>query len=85
MADPAQIARGKQVCAERRCAACHAVAGEGNRKSPLDGVGARVDAKDLRRWIVTPREMKPTVKRPLYDEMPAADIDALVAYLERLS
>jgi hypothetical protein len=53
------------------------------RRLPLDGAGARVDSKDLRRWVVTPQELTPRMKRPAYGEMPATDLDALVAYRDR--
>jgi len=83
-AEETQIERGQRVYAEQRCAACHAIAGKGNRRYPLDGVGAKLDASALRTWIVAPTKMKPKVKKPSYDALPAADLDALVAYLESL-
>lgn len=83
-ADESVIARGKQVYAEQRCRACHAIGGEGNRRHPLDGVGARLDAAALRTWIVAPQEMDPAVRKPSYATLPAADVDALVAYLASL-
>ena len=52
-ADP--IARGRTVYAEQRCRACHSIAGEGNTRSPLDGVGGRLTEKQIRLWSVAPR------------------------------
>ena len=83
-ADETRLERGKRVFVEQRCQACHAVAGQGNRRYPLDGVGSRLDAKALRTWIVAPQEMDPKVRKPAYDDVSATDLDALVAYLASL-
>ena len=89
--DAAQIAAGQQVYGAQKCALCHSIAGKGNKKNPLDGVGAKVSAEDLRKWITHPDEMtaqtKSTKKPPMpkkYDKLPPADLDALVAYLQSL-
>jgi mono/diheme cytochrome c family protein len=77
---PAEVERGRQVYAEQKCAACHSIAGVGSRRYPLDGVGSRLSENEVRRWIVSPREMKATVRKPSYD-LPERDLDALVAYM----
>ena len=58
---------------------------------PLDGVGAKLSAEDTKQWIVEPIAMAKkagsTKKPPMpkkYDKLPAADIDALVAYMQSL-
>ena len=82
--------RGLQVFGAQKCAMCHAVAGKGNAKGPLDGVGMKYQAGDLREWIVNAKVMaekhKATRKPPMRDfsALPAADVDALVAYLQTL-
>ena len=82
--------RGLQVYGAQKCAMCHAVAGKGNAKGPLDGVGMKYSAADLREWIVNAKVMsethKVTRKPPMKDfsALPAADVDALVAYLQTL-
>jgi hypothetical protein len=70
---------------------CHQVAGKGNKLSVLDGVGARLAEDDLREWIVNPDAAAAkarSVKRPpmpkAYSRLPAADVDALVAYMRSL-
>ena len=70
---------------------CHAIAGKGGKSSPLDGVGAKLSAADIREWIVEPVAMTKksgsTKKPPMpkkFDKLPAADIDALVAYMQSL-
>jgi mono/diheme cytochrome c family protein len=79
------------VYAAQKCSVCHAVAGKGSKANPLDGVGAKLSAEDIRNWIVKPAEMtaktKSTKKPPMpakYTSLPAADLDALVAYMQSL-
>jgi mono/diheme cytochrome c family protein len=83
--DAAQIAKGKTVYDAQKCSLCHAIAGRGNAKGPLDKVGATMSAADIRKWIVSPKEMKSATNRKpdmrAYPSLPAADLDALVAYM----
>jgi mono/diheme cytochrome c family protein len=79
------IARGKEVYATQKCQACHSIGGTGNKRGPLDGVGARLKESDVRQWIVAPRKMKATVRKPDYSRLPKADVDALVAYMMSLT
>jgi mono/diheme cytochrome c family protein len=89
--DAAQIKKGQDVYTAQKCQLCHSVAGKGNKQNPLDGVGAKLSADDIRKWITHPTEMaaksKSTKKPPMpnkYGSLPAADLDALVAYLQSL-
>jgi mono/diheme cytochrome c family protein len=71
---------GKELFAKDSCSACHSVAGEGNTSFPLDGIGSRMTATELKKQIVSPASgssMPPTVA-------PDDEIDALVAYLVTL-
>jgi mono/diheme cytochrome c family protein len=84
-------AKGEQVYAAQKCSMCHMVAGKGNKLSPLDGVGAKLKAEEIREWIVAPdaaAAKAKSTKKPLmpktYAKLPPADIDALVAYLQSL-
>ena len=83
--------RGRAVYAEQHCATCHAIAGEGNPRQSLDGVGARWEPKELRAWITgtgIAADMLPAaiakVKQQRYEKLPEADLTALVAYLAGL-
>ena len=83
--------KGEQVYTAQKCSVCHSVAGKGGKSSPLDGVGAKISAADTRQWIVSPKEMATKTnsqkKPPMpdrYSKLPAADIDALVAYMQSL-
>src|SRR3954452_2856150 len=88
--DKAQIERGEKVYVAQKCSLCHSIAGKGNAKGALDGVGSKLSAADIKEWIVNPKEMtakskserKPPMKA--YPSLPAADVDALVAYLQTL-
>jgi mono/diheme cytochrome c family protein len=89
--DAAQIKRGQEVYAAQKCQMCHAIAGKGGKSSALDGVGKKLTAEDIKKWITHPTEMtaqtKSTKKPPMpakYGSLPAADLDALVAYMQSL-
>jgi mono/diheme cytochrome c family protein len=89
--DAAAIKKGQEVYAAQKCSVCHAIAGQGNKTNPLDGVGAKLSAADTRQWIVDPTAMtakvKSTKKPPMparWAKLPAADLDALVAYMQSL-
>jgi mono/diheme cytochrome c family protein len=87
LAQDAKVERGKAVYTEQKCKMCHSIAGEGNAKGPLDDVGSKVSAADLKHWLVNPKEMtektKSTRKPPMksYANLSAEDQDALVAYM----
>jgi mono/diheme cytochrome c family protein len=85
------VKKGQDLFTSQKCAMCHSVAGVGNKKYPLDGVGAKLSAADLKEWIVNPDAMqakqtgpKPVMKMKSFKALPAADVDALVAYLGSL-
>ena len=89
--DAAAIKKGQEVYAAQKCSVCHAIAGKGGKSSPLDGVGAKLSAADIREWIVHPIEMakktKSEKKPPMpgkYGALPAPELDALVAYMQSL-
>ena len=84
-------AKGEQVYAAQKCSMCHQVAGKGNKLSPLDGVGKKLSAAELKEWVVDPdaaAKKHSSTKKPAmpktYAKLPAADVDALVAYLQTL-
>jgi len=76
---------GKRVYREQRCSRCHSIAGEGSPRYPLDGVGSRLTAEVLRIWIVAPQTLRPGIRKPSYDDLPAEELDALVDYLQSLT
>lgn len=87
-AQDAKVEKGLKVYDAQKCSMCHSVAGKGNAKSPLDGVGTKLTAAEIKEWIVDPKGMaakkkaKPGMRA--YPNLPADDLDALVAYLGSL-
>ena len=84
-------AKGAEVYAAQKCSMCHSIGGKGNAKGPLDGVGGKLTADEIREWIVDPAAMTAKTKAPRkpampakYASLPKADLDALVAYLASL-
>jgi len=81
--------QGKKVYTDTKCSVCHSVAGEGNKKGPLDGVGAKLSAADIRQWITNAPDMAAKAKADRKPPMKAytlapEDLDALVAYVQTL-
>jgi mono/diheme cytochrome c family protein len=82
-------AKGEKVYADQKCSLCHSIAGKGNAKGPLDTVGSKLSADDIRQWITNAKEMTAKMNATRKPEMkqfnlPKGDVDALVAYLGTL-
>ena len=81
------IEKGATVYGAQKCSMCHSLDGKGQAKGPLDGIGSKLKADEIRQWLVTPVEMaakansirKPAMKS--YASLPKEDLDALVAFL----
>jgi len=89
--DAAQVKQGQAIYTAQKCQMCHAIGGKGGKASALDGVGAKLSAEDIRQWITHPKEAatkaSSTKKPPMpakYGSLPAAELDALVAYMQSL-
>ncbi len=83
--------KGEAVYTAQKCSVCHAIGGKGKASNPLDGVGKKLSAEDIKQWITDPAaaaaKAKSTKKPPMpakYGSLPAADLDALVAYMQSL-
>ncbi len=82
-------AKGEKVYADQKCSVCHSIAGKGNAKGPLDDVGSKLSAADIRSWMTDAKGMseksnatrKPPMKQYSLDK---DDLDALIAYLTTL-
>lgn len=82
-------AKGEKLFADQKCSLCHSIAGKGNAKGSLDGVGGKLSADEIRGWIIDAKGMtaktKPTRKPEMKAySLPKDDVDALVAYLSSL-
>jgi mono/diheme cytochrome c family protein len=86
--DP-KIQRGLKVYTDQKCSLCHAIGSHGNAKGPLDDVGSKLSADEIRQWITDAKGMTAKTKATRKPEMkqyslPKDDVDALVAYLSSL-
>jgi mono/diheme cytochrome c family protein len=79
-----EATRGEQIYAEQKCSVCHSIAGKGNAKGPLDDVGTKLSADDIRAWIVDPAGMTAKTnasRKPVmpakYKSLPKEDPEAL--------
>jgi mono/diheme cytochrome c family protein len=52
--DAAKVEQGAALFTSQKCSMCHAIAGKGNSKGALDGVGAKLSEADIRTWITDP-------------------------------
>ena len=81
--------KGEKVFADQKCSLCHSIDGKGNKKGPLDGVGAKLSVAEIREWITDAKGMTAKTKATRKPDMKAfslakGDVDALVAYLVTL-
>ena len=81
--------KGKEVYTAQKCNVCHSIAGTGNKKGALDGIGAKLSADDIRSWITDAPAMAAKAKAERKPPMKASvlaknDLDALVAYIQTL-
>jgi mono/diheme cytochrome c family protein len=88
-AQTAKVAQGEKVYADQKCSLCHSIADKGNKKGPLDGVGAKLKATEMSDWITDAKGMAAKTKSTRMPAMknytiPKDDLDALVAYLMTL-
>lgn len=88
--DAKLVAKGEQLFGSQKCAMCHSIGDKGNKKGPLDDVGNKLKAEEIRQWLINPAEMtgktKSTRKPPMssYAKLAKEDIEALVAYMQSL-
>jgi mono/diheme cytochrome c family protein len=85
-----RVERGRELFDEQGCVRCHSVAGHGSPRSPLDGVGARLDGESMRHWIVgdeaVSEALAPRVRaaKEDYRTLSEEDLAALVEWLQTL-
>jgi len=88
-AQDAKVAKGEKVFADQKCSLCHSIGDKGNKKGPLNGVGVKLSADEIRAWITDAKGMTAKTKPARKPDMkayslPKDDVDALVAYLTTL-
>jgi mono/diheme cytochrome c family protein len=82
-------AQGEKLFIDQKCTLCHSIGGKGNVKGPLDEVGSKLSADDIRAWLTDAKTMTVKTKATRKPEMkayslPKEDVDALVAYLSAM-
>jgi mono/diheme cytochrome c family protein len=80
----AALDHGNEVYAMQKCALCHSISGIGGKKMPLDGVGAKLKLEDIKKWIRTPKAMKPETTMKAYPNLPEKDLGDLASFLMSL-
>ncbi len=86
--DKAKVEQGSALFTSQKCIMCHSIGAKGNKKGPLDDVGAKLKAEDIRHWIASPDEMRVksnATRTPAMKQMNLSkdQIDALVAFLQQ--
>lgn len=72
---------GRPAIFDQVCVACHSLRGSGGQVGPaLDGVGLRLTADELRRWLEDPPAFKPGARMPKLPLGPQ-QIDELARFL----
>jgi mono/diheme cytochrome c family protein len=88
--DPQVIGNGEMVYDAQSCAACHSIAGQGNQRYPLDGVGARLTAGEIKLWIAPTADMQSKLpyraykSKQQFHKLSAEEMDALIQYMTSL-
>jgi mono/diheme cytochrome c family protein len=90
--EAALVRNGRDLYAAKECDRCHMVAGKGYKDGKLDGIASKMRADQMRKWLMSPREMeagldeKPKVRMSSRKGMTLndAEVTALVAYLRTL-
>ncbi len=83
----AKVQQGAALFSSQHCVMCHSVGTKGNRKGPLDGVGAKLKIDDIRQWLTNPDEMRAKAKAtrtPAMKQLHLStdQVESLVAFLE---
>ena len=81
------VEKGAALFTAQKCTLCHSLDGKGSAKGPLDGIGSKLKAEEIRQWLVSPAEMaakanatrKPAMKS--FASLSKEDLDALVAFI----
>lgn len=88
---------GKAAYAANKCATCHAIGGAGGKfASALDGVGAKMKAEEIKKWLNDPAAMEAKLEKkpkmlmsasPTFKtkKLTPADVDNLTAYMLSLT
>ncbi|NOQ88262.1 MAG: c-type cytochrome [Gammaproteobacteria bacterium] len=88
--DPKRIEAGQQIYNQQTCSRCHSIAGQGNPRNSLDGVGTRRTALELRDWIIGADAVQAELPayasrlKQTYRKLSGDDLDVLIIYMQSL-
>ena len=86
--EPERIEAGRQVYLQQNCARCHSIAGEGNPRIPLDNIGVKHSAEELRDYITGADRLNLSKRisklKQQYQLLPTDELDALIIYMRSL-
>ena len=90
LASAQDVKQGEQVYNAQKCQVCHSIAGKGNVKGPLDEVGSKLPADDIRAWLLDAKTMTVKTEAPRKPAMKSYTLtkdeaDALVTYLSAMT
>lgn len=84
------IETGRQIYQQQSCEFCHSIAGHGNPRNPLDGIGTKRTASELRNYITGSDTLQGLLSNNIrkmkqkYRELSSDELDALVTYMQSL-
>ena len=90
LAPTPSAAAGRAAYDEHGCAGCHSIGGQGNPRSPLDGVGGRLAREEILDWIVASDKVRPRLMagvariKQTYATLPEEELRSMVEYLAGL-
>ena len=88
--DAESIAAGEIVYAREGCVRCHSVAGQGNPRNPLDGVGSKHSSDTMVDWIIGAETLsgvlpdRALARKQRYQKLSAEDLRVLSIYMQSL-
>ncbi len=83
-----RFAAGRAAFDRNGCAGCHSIGGHGNPRSPLDGVGGKLDRDSIRDWIIASDRVRERLSpgavriKQSYAALPDHELRDLVDLLE---
>jgi mono/diheme cytochrome c family protein len=82
------VDRGRTLFSQK-CLVCHSLAGKGNKAGPIEGVGSKLKADEIREWIMNPDVMYAKAKatrtpKMMKQQLTTEQVDDLVAFLQTL-
>ncbi len=84
-----RIEHGLKIYNQQGCSLCHAIEGHGNPRSPLDGVGSKRSAEELRNWVMGDDEIQGQLSERSFKFKQAHritddELESLIYYLQSL-